>query len=153
MPDWSYLLVTLVYNLSLAVWIGGGFALGALAAPTLFSKLERPQAGELFGGILRKFSRVRLFAIAAVIVVAFAKYLKWESHAAEGHYAIWIGIRWIAIAVMAGSVLYEIFYLERAIMTSRENGASRAEFDRLHRRAELLMKVSLAAAVVALLLN
>ena len=53
MPNWAYLLVTLVYNLSLAIWIGGTVALGALAAPTLFARLEsRSKAGEVFGAIL-----------------------------------------------------------------------------------------------------
>ena len=44
---------------ALALWVGGGVALGFLAAPALFEHAaSRQQAGELVGHILRRFDTV-----------------------------------------------------------------------------------------------
>ena len=154
MPNWLYLFVNLLYHLGLAVWIGGAIALGGLAAPILFRSLPRHQAGAIFGPTLRRFSRVRVAALVLIIVGAGVKALRWESHAATP----WIAVRWLAIAFLAFSVLYEILVLERALEAKRlqltpemaEDDPRRRAFGALHRHAEVLMKWSLAAAVVAL---
>jgi uncharacterized membrane protein len=152
MPNWAYLLVTFLYNLSLAVWIGGAIALGAVAAPTLFAQLEsRSKAGEVFGAILRKFARLRLVALVVAIVAAMVKYVSWES-AGSSQYGVWVGLRWGAMVVMAAAILYETFFLETALARHRAEPAG-AAFQRLHRRAGMLMSGSIAAAMVALLLN
>lgn len=143
MPNWLHLVTSLLYHLGLAIWIGGAIALGALAAPALFRELPRPQAGGIFGVILRRFARLRLAALVMVILAAAIKYLVWESHTRS----IWIGIRWAAISVMAAAVLYEIFYLEGAIEKRDER------FPQLHKRAERLMSLSVLAALVAMFLN
>ena len=146
MPNWLYLIVNVLYHLGLSLWIGGAVVLGALVAPALFGKLPRQEAGAIFGPILRRFSRVRLGAVIVVILTAAAKHLVWETHASS----IWIVIRWAAIAVMATSVFYEIFYLEGALEARRGDSAA---FMPLHRRSETLMKVGLIAAIVALFLS
>jgi uncharacterized membrane protein len=142
-PNWLHLVTSLLYHLGLAIWIGGAIALGALAAPALFRELPRPQAGGIFGVILRRFARLRLAALVMIILAAAIKYLVWESHTRS----IWIGIRWAAISVMAATVLYEIFYLEGAIEKRDER------FPKLHKRAERLMSLSVLAALVAMFLN
>lgn len=157
MPNWSHIAVHSIYHLGLALWIGGGVALGALTAPELFRRLPRQEAGAIFGRTLRKFARLRLGAAVAVIGAAAVQYLVWEAHTA----GVWIAVRWTAIAVMAAAILYEIGYLERAIEQRRQDltpeqpddDPARQAFQRLHRRAEALMKLSLAAAVVALVLS
>lgn len=154
MPNWAYLIVTLFYTVGLAVWIGGAVALGALVAPRLFRTLPRPQAGEIFGSILRIFARVRLVALAAVIGAAAVKFMAWENGAAQSVVRTWMLIRWLAIGLMAFAVLYEIFFLEGAIAASRaEEGGPGERFKRLHRRAEMMMKLSMVAALIALFLN
>jgi putative copper export protein len=145
MPNWWYILVNSAYLLALSVWIGGVVALGALAAPVLFRALPRPDAGAIFGPILRRFSRVRLVCVVVMILAAMCKYLVWETHVVSP----WIAIRWLALASMAAIVLYELFGLEPAMERSRGT----PEFGRLHKRSELLMKLGLGAAVVALLLS
>ena len=151
MPNWAYLLVTLVYNLALGIWIGGAVALGALAAPTLFAGLERSRAGELFGAILRKFARLRLAALVCAIAAAAVKYFFWESRAGSQH-GLWVTLRWAAMVIMAIAVLYEIFYLESALDRHRAEAAG-TTFQKLHRRAELVLSGSVAAATAALLIN
>jgi uncharacterized membrane protein len=151
--DWTYLLVMLAYNLGLAFWIGGGLALGAIAAPTLFRTLEsRQTAGELFGRMLRRYSRGRVAAFALIVLAAALKTNLWESSFAGW----WLLARWTTLVVMGGLMLLEILYLERAIDRLRAAGqASMADsrFARLHRLSEAALKGSLLAAVAALLLG
>ncbi|HJT17575.1 MAG TPA: DUF4149 domain-containing protein [Thermoanaerobaculia bacterium] len=143
MPNWAYLAINFLYHLGLAIWIGGAAVLGALVAPALFKALPRQDAGAIFGPTLRRFSRLRVVAIALVIAGAAVKYLMWERHAANP----WIAIRWIAIAFLAFEVLYEIASLEPSLERARGDAAV---FGRLHKRSEMLMKTALAAAIVAL---
>ena len=153
MPNWLYILTHSLYLLGLCVWIGGGVILGALVAPALFRSLPRHQAGGMFGPILRRFARLRLGAVVVMIVTAAIKHLVWETHAVSP----WIAIRWLALAVMAAIVTYELFGLEPAMAATRPGDADddprRASFMRLHRRSETLMKAGLGAALVALLLS
>ena len=71
-----------------------------------------------------------------------------------------IALRWLALAFLTLAVSYEIVALEPAM--ARQRGAiasdaaddpARAAFMRLHRRSESLMKGSLVAALVAVLLG
>lgn len=157
MPNLLYLLTNIVYLLGLAFWIGGTIVLGAFVAPLLFRRLARHEAGAIFGDVLRRFRRARLAAVAAVIVAAAIKHFAWETHASS----VWIVMRWLAIGFMTVAVVYETNTLEGAIERARDDmrpGMSdddppRAAFNRLHRRAERLMKASLLAAVVALFLS
>ncbi len=157
MPNLLYMLVSLVYQLALALWIGGAIILGAFVAPELFRQLPRNQAGSICGPILRRFARLRLSAVALAVAAAATKGLLWESHAVSP----WIGARWLALAILAAVALYEIFRLEPAMAASRtamapdggEADPHRIAFMRLHRRSESLMKLSLAVAVAAVFLG
>jgi uncharacterized membrane protein len=156
-PNLLALIVNFVYHLALALWIGGGIALGALTAPELFRQLPRSQAGGIFGPILRRFSRLRLAAVFAALAAAAAKHLLWESHSASG----WIATRWVALAAMTVIVVYELLVLEPAMAVHRgkmapggtDSDPARTAFQRLHRRSEGLMKVGLLAALVASFLS
>ncbi|HEX9983831.1 MAG TPA: DUF4149 domain-containing protein [Thermoanaerobaculia bacterium] len=157
MPNWAYLLNNFAYNVSLAIWIGGAVVLGALTAPALFRALPRLQAGSIFGPTLRKFGRMRLVTVVIAIAAAAVKHFVWE----DGRSTVWIAIRWVALGIMAFAILYEIGFLERALEARRvhltpempESDPQRQQFNVLHHRAESLMKVSVVAAVVALMLS
>jgi hypothetical protein len=156
MPNWLHLIIGLIYHLGLAVWIGGTIALGALVAPALFRTLPRMQAGAIFGTVLRRFARVRLGALMAAIAAAAVQRLLWERTP-----TLWISLRWAALGFMAVAVLYEIASLERALEARRvhltpemaEDHPERKAFNALHKRAEALLKGSVAAALVAMLLS
>src|SRR5205814_8297629 len=79
MPNWLHLFMNGLYHLGLALWIGGAVALGALAAPVLFGALPRQQAGAIFGPTLRRFAKLRLGAVALMIVGAGATHFGFES--------------------------------------------------------------------------
>ena len=85
-------------------------------------------------------------AVSLVIAGAASKHLLWERNATSP----WIAVRWVAIAFLAFDVVYEIRYLEPELERRRGDAAG---FAMLHRRSELLMKATLAAAVVALFLS
>ena len=156
MPNWLHLLTNLVYHLGLSVWIGGAIVLGALVAPSLFRALPRADAGAIFGPALRKFSRLRLGAIVATIAAAGVKHAVWERTP-----SLWISVRWVALGVLAGAVLYEIAWLEPRLEARRvhltpgmgEDHPERRAFNVLHKRSEGLMKASLVAAVAAMLIS
>ena len=146
MPNWSYLTINFLYQIGLAIWIGGSVVLGALVAPALFKALPRAEAGAIFGPTLRRFSRLRVLAVALIVIGATAKYFGWERNATTP----WIAVRWVAVALLAMTVLYEIAWLEPAMQRNR---ADPTVFGRLHRLSELLMKSALVVSVVALLLS
>lgn len=156
MPNWLHLFTNLFYHLGLAIWIGGTLVLGALVAPALFRALPRHEAGGIFGPTLRRFARVRVAALLVTILAAGVKYAIWESGATP-----WIAIRWAALLFMAATVVYEIGSLERALEARRvhltpempEDHPERRAFNVLHKRAEGLLKGSVLAAVVAMLLS
>jgi uncharacterized membrane protein len=140
LPNWLYLLFHFLFTAGLAIWIGGGLALGLIVAPALFKMLPREQAGSVFGVVLRRFAQLRIAATVMIVIGAAVKYAVWESHAVSP----WIAIRWVAIAFLAATVLYERFSLYPAVEARDES------FQRLHIRSERLMKASLAVAMVAL---
>jgi len=146
MPNWSYLTINFLYQIGLALWIGGSVVLGALVAPALFKALPRAEAGAIFGPTLRRFSRLRVLAVALIITGAAAKYFGWERNATSP----WIAIRWVAIALLAMTVLYEIAWLEPAMQRKRADATA---FGKLHHQSEVLMKSALVVSVVALFLS
>ena len=156
MPNWLHLFTNLFYHLGLAIWIGGTLVLGALVAPALFRALPRHEAGGIFGPTLRRFARVRVAALLVAILAAAVKYAIWESGATP-----WIAVRWAALLFMAATVVYEIGFLERDLEARRvhltpqmpEDHPERRAFNVLHKRAEGLLKGSVLAAVVAMLLS
>lgn len=156
MPNWLHLFTNLTYHLGLALWVGGSVALGALVAPQLFRALPREQAGGIFGQTLRRFARLRVGALVATLAAAAMKFTLWERTP-----NVWMAIRWAALLFMAAAVLYEITHLQHALESRRleltpgmeVNDPRRGEFNRLHKRAETLLKASVVAAVVAMLLS
>ncbi len=156
MPNWLHLFTNLTYHLGLALWVGGSVALGALVAPQLFRALPREQAGGIFGRMLRRFARLRVGALVAAIAAAAVKYALWERTP-----TLWMAIRWAALLFMAAAVLYEIAHLEGALERRRleltpqmeAEDPRRRDFNALHKRAETLLKASVLAAVVAMLLS
>ena len=146
MPNWSYLTINFLYQIGLAIWIGGSVVLGALVAPALFQALPRAEAGAIFGPTLRRFSRLRVLAVALIVIGAAAKYIGWERNATTP----WIAVRWVAIALLAMTVVYEIAWLEPSMQRNRADATA---FGRLHSRSELLMKSALVVSVVALFLS
>ena len=155
MPNLTFLVVHFFYHLGLAVWVGGALVLGALVAPRLFRALPRHEAGAIFGPTLRVFARIRLAMLVVTIAAAAAMQLFWQKPTAL------VAVRWAALAFVTASVLYEIGWLEKALEARRvhlgpevgEDDPKRREFNRLHKRAEMLLKIATLAACAAMFLS
>jgi uncharacterized membrane protein len=152
LPNWLYLVFQFLYDLGLALWIGGAIVLGATAAPVLFKSLPRPQAGAIFGTILAKFARIQAISLLMIVIGAAARFLIWERHAAT----LWLVGRWAAIVLLACALLGQMSIQKKMrsigtdIAAETTDNPQRMRFQHLHMRAEGLMKASLIAAFVAL---
>jgi hypothetical protein len=155
LPNWIYLFFHLLYDLGLALWIGGAIALGACAAPELFKALPKHQAGAIFAPILGRFTRLRGWALIMIVIGAGAKFLIWERHAVSP----WLAGRWAAIVMLAWAQLADISLQKKLRVFGSNLGPEtddnplRALFQLLHIRAEGLMKASVIAAVIALIFS
>ncbi|MEA2338836.1 MAG: hypothetical protein QOE82_2843 [Thermoanaerobaculia bacterium] len=152
MPNWLYLFFQLLYDLGLAIWIGGALALGAATAPELFKALPKQQAGAIFAPILGRFLRMRTWAMLMIVVSAAARFLIWERHAVS----FWLIGRWSAIVILAWALLGDMSIQKKMRIFGSNLGPEtddnpvRMYFEYWHIRAEGLMKASVIAAVIAL---
>jgi hypothetical protein len=151
LPNWVYLIFQLLYDLGLAIWIGGALALGAATAPELFKALPKQQAGAIFAPILGRFLRMRAIALLMIVVSAGARFLIWERHAVS----FWLIGRWASIVILAWALLGELSYQKKMRVFAvnlgpEDDNPVRDLFQYFHTRAEGLMKASVLAAVIAL---
>ncbi|HEX3579265.1 MAG TPA: DUF4149 domain-containing protein [Thermoanaerobaculia bacterium] len=152
MPNWLYLIFQFLYDLGLALWIGGTIVVGAATAPVLFKALPRQQAGAIFGPILARFARIQALALLMIVIGATARFLIWERHAAT----LWLLGRWSAIVLLAWALLGQMSIQKKMRVFGSNLGPEtddnpvRAMFQLLHTRAEGLMRASLIAAFIAL---
>ncbi len=137
--------------------MGGGFALGALAAPAIFRTLRsRSEAGTVFGAVLERFDGV---AILALLLIGLTTVLR-AGAADEDPRDVRILARWIALVLMGIAVLYASAWaspVARAIRKGTpgfddlpENDVRRIEFRRLHRRSTRAFSIAVILGVIAL---
>ena len=145
--------VHFVHVLSLAVIVGGGLALGAATAPTLFRTLDRGAAATAFGAILERWDGVAILAAIALVISTGIQTIAFESGEP-------IAPRWIAVAVVLMGTLYSSAWanpIARALRRSRSDfdelppaAADRREFARYHARSSRAMSLAVLAGLVAL---
>jgi hypothetical protein len=147
--------------LAIAVWIGGLFVLGAIAAPAIFDVTalrqiadSRVVAGAIFGEIFRRFHLVS-YACGAVLVLSLC------TRAVLGPRPRRFAVRLAIAVVMNAAALYSGFVLspsiERvqhsvgvsvSIASLPDNDPRRVAFGRLHGRSTLLQLVPLVGGLV-----
>jgi MFS family permease len=85
-----------LYNIAVALWVGGLFAIGYLAAPVLFAQLaDRSLAGAVAGA---------MFSVMAWVGLACGTYLLLFILAGKGWRAIQSGVFWIVLLMLALTV-------------------------------------------------
>ena len=156
-PNLPYMVASFVHLLGLTVWLGGIVALGAITAPVLFRRLPRPDAGALFGPMLRIFEKVS-FA-AAVLAVTGGAAKAWIG---GQHLNAWSLARMAALGGMVLLLAWASLGVHPAIRAVQEanprvselpaDDPARADFGRLHKRSERIMGAQLWLGLVVLFL-
>jgi uncharacterized membrane protein len=145
------------YHLGLAVIVGGGFVLGALAAPAIFRTLRsRGEAGTVFGAILERYDG---WAILALILIGLTTVLKIGAFQ-EDLTDVRILIRMIALVLMGIAVMYGSGWanpVARAIRKQTpgfddlpDSDIRKREFRALHARSARAFTIAVLLGAVAL---
>ncbi len=143
--------VSVVALLAIALWLGGLVALGAIAAPVVFSIVSMPAAADAMTVVFRRFDLVAMTCAALTLVS--------EAIRALGGRLGRVDIARVAVcAVAAGAAVVEGTQVSPRIAelhaggVSRGLGAAGMELAHLHGLAELLGKgqVLLLGMAVAL---
>lgn len=154
-PNIPYLIAGFVHALGMAVWLGGIVALGAIAAPTLFRRLPRHEAGALFGPMLRIFEKVSLGAAVFAVAGAAAK-----AYLGGQNANLFVVIRYVALFGMCASLFMALSLVHPAIRGVQEKhpnvsqlpetDPARTRFQFLHKLSERLMMGQLVLGLVVL---
>jgi Domain of unknown function (DUF4149) len=140
--------------LGIGLWIGGLLALGACAAPFVFTLTPEPFSGYAMGNAFARFDRVAVVCTATALAMEMAR--TWAARK-RGRGAAARVRRLLAVILAAGAV-YSGLALTPAINDLYRSGARRhegeagQELDRIHHRASTLGSIEalLGAALVAL---
>jgi hypothetical protein len=136
---------------ALALWVGGLVALGACAAPIVFSVVPAPLSGDAMGAVFRRFDAI---AISCAVVVLGCEAVR-----------IWVRdaplttaerARSALAVVAAAAAIYGGVKLSPSIVALHMAGAVRgfgadgAELERLHKLAEAVAKVEVTVGIFLL---
>lgn len=149
-----------LYHLALAILVGGGLVLGAAAAPAIFASVKsRGEAGSIFGAVLARWDGLAIFCVI-VMVIANALMAGTEITGSPEPRLV---VRWLALAVLAGAVLYASGYASPVARSLRaqtpawddlpENAPVRREFAKMHRASSSAMRLGILAGLVAMFLS
>ena len=144
--------------LTLAVWIGGAIALGAIAAPTLFASLTshdpalgRATAGVVFGAVLHRFQQAS-WLLAGLLLASYG------GRALLGPRPRRMAIRvWTVVAMLAISLGGDLVVARRIETLRRDRPANLVEvpdtderkitFGRMHALSTALMGITVIAGL------
>ena len=138
--------------------MGGGLALGLVAAPALFRALpSRSLAGTAFGEILARWDQIAILAVALVAVTAFLRAVNFETPDAR-HWVRWGLLLVMSIATLyasawAGPVARQLRRQLPAFDDLPDGAPARREFAKLHAGARRGMSLAVIAGLVALLVS
>ena len=149
------LLLRFVGLFALALWVGGGVAITFLVAPVAFERLPtRAKAGELVGGVLRRFDRLVLLCVVLAGASVAHRCVTATSPAAMLQAAL--------VALMAGLALLSQTAITPAIARLRaamgdvdavpKEDPRRREFGKLHGVSILLLLAQLLLGAFAMAL-
>lgn len=158
LPDFLLEVSRVAIGLGLAVWIGGT-ALAGIAAPKIFRALpSRAKAGELFGEILDTLDRLK-FVMAGFLLVAVLLEVQVLGSALPTRHVVRAAVLFVLIASHVYAVMVvrpKMRYYREKVRSFDEEGADdpwRAKFGKEHRKSELVAKIGLLLAVLALILG
>jgi len=143
---------SVVALLAIAVWLGGLLALGALAAPVVFSVVPLPMAADAMTVVFRRFDLVAMTCAALILLSEALRAASERSFARVDIARGLVSAIAAALAVVQGAHVSPRIAGLHSAGVSRGLGASGMELSSLHHVAELLgqAQVLLLATAVAL---
>lgn len=136
--------------LGLGLWLGASLTM-LITTPVLFQRLERPDAGEVAGEMLRRVDLLLMGAIGLIIAGFLLRF---------AHERVVPGLRLaVPVVIMIGSRFMSALVVSPAVRALRArmrdanapaSDAERAVFGRLHGTSMALMVLELALAVYVL---
>lgn len=149
-----------LYHLAFALVVGGAIVLGSAVAPGVFKAARtRGEGGLLFGAILARYDQIAIFGIFVLVVTSILKFFAFEDTGIGWR----LIARWIALALLALSVLYGSAWSNPVARTLRaqtrsfdelpENSPARIEFARIHRASTRAMRVAVLSGLAAMFLS
>ncbi len=135
-----------------AVWLGGLLALGAIAAPVVFSTIAMPASADAMTVVFRRFDAVAMSCAALVLASEATRALVRLPFATTDHVRAGTSVLAAAIAVFEGVSVSPRIASLHAGGAVRGLGEAGMELARLHDVAELCGKseVALLLAVIVL---
>jgi hypothetical protein len=144
---------SVVALLTIAVWLGGLVALGALAAPVVFSVVPLPMAADAMTLVFRRFDVVAMTCAAVILLSEAVRAVSQRSFARVDIARGVVSAIAAVVAVVQGAQVSPRIAGLHAAGVSRGLGASGLELSRLHGLAELLGQVQVLLLATAVVLH
>jgi hypothetical protein len=144
---------SIVSGLSVAIWLGGLVALGAVTAPIVFAVAPMPQSADAMTQVFRRFDFIAMTCAALVLASEAARLIGRVPFHRLDQVRAAVGVLAAAVTTYEGvDVAPRIasLHLEGAV---RGVGAAGMELNRLHGVAELLGKTSVVLLVALVVLQ
>jgi hypothetical protein len=152
----------LAYLLALSIWLGGLFALGAVAAPTVFAVLQarvpetgRILAGSVFGAMLGRFHLVAglcgALMLTSLVVMALVGPRPRPYAGRLAIIALMLAVTLaLALPIGGGVARLQREAGERPIAALPDDDGRRVTFNRLHGISNVLLLANLAGGLLLL---
>ena len=136
------------HTMALALWVGGGIAIGAVVAPVTFRVASsREKAGEIVGLILQRFDQV-IFGCILVLAITSVLMIRWY-----GRLSPWYAIEYVCLGLMSASAIFSATVLSPSIRSRAPTSGGIRQFQRRHQLVALSMQFNLACGAVAILFS
>jgi Domain of unknown function (DUF4149) len=139
--------------LAIAVWMGGLVALGALAAPVVFSTVPLALAADAMTVVFRRFDLVAMSCSAIVLATEAASVMGRAPLGPAARARVAVSVFAVALAVLQGLHVSPHIAALHAAGALRGTGAAGAELARWHDLAEACGKGQLALLAAAIALH
>jgi Domain of unknown function (DUF4149) len=139
--------------LGVAVWLGGLTALGAVAAPVVFSTVPWPSSADAMSIVFRRFDAVAMACAAVVVATEAVRAMVGFRFSRVDHLRALVSVLAAAAAVLEGTEISPRIAALHAGGAIRGVGGSGLELARLHDQAEWCGKTELLLLSIAVVLH
>jgi len=146
-------IASVVALLAIAVWLGGLLALGAIAAPVVFSMVPPPTAADAMTVVFRRFDLVAMTCSAVVLLSEALRAVRRTPFAPRDVARAAASVLAAAASVVQGMRVSPRIAELHAAGVSRGLGAKGMELARLHDLAELFGQGQVILLAVAITLH